>query len=509
MKTFFYEAMLRLHGSDAIEASMQDLLQYLKTWMPADRLQLNFFDRGLQAIQVLVTVTVQEASRARVVYPLDEAGRQYMERPDIPRAEIVNRFGQDPVAGSLNRRSGLFSKHSALVLQLRRRENEGGSLVLFVEGEDRYEDRHLALFSMLRVPFESIMNNVLRFDELNQIRELLYQDVEDLRRKINRVPSGEVVGRDFGLRAVMDMVTEVAPLSSPVLLLGETGVGKEVLANAVHRLSSRKDGPFVAVNCGAIPDSLMDSELFGHERGAFTGATTQKKGYFELADGGTIFLDEVGELTAQAQVRMLRVLQEKKIQRVGGTGQIGVNVRIIAATHQNLQKMIEGGRFRSDLWFRLHVFPIAIPPLRERKQDIPALVTHFTEKKRRELNLPPSEIAKGALETLVAYDWPGNVRELENVVERALILCKGRALTFGDLVSAGSVCVDENAVVSETPMVTLDVHTAAYIRRVLKKTQGKIEGTGGAAEILGVNHSTLRHRMKKLGVAYRKKEFMG
>ncbi len=507
---FFREAMLRLFEKPKIESAMQGCLLYLKNHMPADRLALNLFDNALRAIKVIAAATPQKAFRPNTVYPLDKSGQTEMERPDRPDSEIVNRMDLDPISNSNLRRSGLFMNHSIMALHLRIKENRIGSLVIFANGEDQYTQAHLELFTLLKEPFENILANVIRYDELNQIKELLHKDIDDLRRILHGFPEGELVGKDFGLKPVMNMVAEVAPLGSPVLVLGETGVGKEVVADAIHNLSPRKGGPFVPVNCGAIPEGLMDSELFGHERGAFTGATSQKKGYFELADRGTIFLDEVGEMPPQAQVRMLRVLEEKKILRVGGSERIDVDVRIIAASHQNLQEMIQNGGFRSDLWFRLHVFPIVIPPLKNRKEDIPALVTHFIEKKRKELNIPaPSEFAPGSLDTLVNYDWPGNVRELENVVERALILCRDRPLSFKELVRPENKKREIEAIDSAQPLISLDNHTARYIRHVLKATNGKIEGPGGAAQVLKVNPGTLRHRMKKLKIPFRKKEVMG
>ena len=232
-----------------------------------------------------------------------------------------------------------------------------------------------------------------------------------------------MIGADFGLKRVMEMVQQVAALDSPVMLRGETGTGKEVIASVIHNLSSRRKGPFITVNCGAIPDSLMDSELFGHEKGAFTGALERTRGRFERAHGGTIFLDEIGELSPSAQMRLLRVLQDKKIERVGGSDSIDLDIRVIAATHRNLESLIQEGQFREDLYFRLQVFPIIIPPLRHRTMDIPALVKHVLTKKTRAMGFSKiPELWPGVLERLSGYHWPGNVRELENMVERALIL---------------------------------------------------------------------------------------
>jgi transcriptional regulator with GAF, ATPase, and Fis domain len=300
----------------------------------------------------------------------------------------------------------------------------------------------------------------------------------------------------------MQMVRQVAALDSPVILLGETGTGKDVIANAIHDFSSRREDPFIAVNCGAIPENLLDSELFGHEKGAFTGALSQKRGRFERADKGTIFLDEIGELPAQAQIRLLRVLQHKEIERVGGTKTIKVDIRVIAATNRHLEEMVNEGKFREDLWFRLNVFPVWIPPLRQRTSDIPALVQHFIHLKAKELKLAAiPTVAPGALDTLMEYHWPGNVRELQNVVERALILHPTGPLSFDHLnlipQQAISHLMEEHTIPDN-----LDDVIAWHIRRILAKTEGKVHGPDGAAEVLGVNPSTLRHRMKKLGIPY-------
>jgi transcriptional regulator with PAS, ATPase and Fis domain len=308
----------------------------------------------------------------------------------------------------------------------------------------------------------------------------------------------------------MEMVQQVAPLDSPVLLLGETGTGKEVIANAIHYSSPRKDGPFIKVNCGAIPETLLDSELFGHEKGAFTGAISQRRGRFERADKGTIFLDEIGELPPQAQVRLLHVLQKKEIERVGGTSSIPVDIRVISATHRNLEEMIASGRFREDLWFRLNVFPIMIPPLRQRREDIPALVHHFIDRKSLELKLTERPVlAPGTIDQLIAYDWPGNVRELENMVERALIKHRGGVLSFEALlpvaVSGGREEVQE--VGQNQPQLSLDEINARYIRQAMKLAQGKINGPRGAAQILGIHPNTLRKRMNKLGIPYGRKSW--
>ena len=306
----------------------------------------------------------------------------------------------------------------------------------------------------------------------------------------------------------MEMVRQVAPLNSHVLLLGETGVGKEVIANAIHYSSSRSEGPLVRVNCGAIPESLLDSELFGHEKGAFTGALGRKRGRFERAHGGTLFLDEVGELSSAAQVRLLRVLQDNEIERVGGTETLKVDVRVITATNRNMEDMIKSRQFREDLWFRLNVFPITIPPLRRRKSDIPELVNHFIYRKTKEFNLTRHPVlAPGAMEKLQAYNWPGNVRELINIVERALIRYqagkRNESLHFEELSTAELDDIEPPRTSESTEqLLTLDDAMREHIERILHMTGGKIQGKDGAAAVLGVHSSTLRSRMKKMGIAY-------
>jgi transcriptional regulator with PAS, ATPase and Fis domain len=304
----------------------------------------------------------------------------------------------------------------------------------------------------------------------------------------------------------MDLVHHVSPLDSPVLLLGETGTGKEVIANAVHKSSGRRDKPFIAVNCGAIPETLLDSELFGYEKGAFTGALSQKRGRIERAHGGTLFLDEIGELSADAQVRLLRVLQEKEIDRVGGASPVKVDIRIIAATHRNLEEMMDMGKFRHDLYFRLRVFPIVIPPLRERKEDIPALVQHFILKKSREMKRVTVPVpSSAAISRLMAYHWPGNVRELENAVERSLILSQGQRLDFSEIGAGANEKPPQTQVAAPTRTdgpFCLDEVMSRHIRQVLDMCGGRVEGPHGAAQLLAVKAATLRKRMKKLGIPF-------
>jgi transcriptional regulator with GAF, ATPase, and Fis domain len=304
----------------------------------------------------------------------------------------------------------------------------------------------------------------------------------------------------------------VSASDAPVLLLGETGTGKEVVARAIHTRSDRRDGPFIRVNCGAIPAELVDSQLFGHEKGSFTGANETRKGWFERADGGTLFLDEIGELPPDAQVRFLRVLQDSFIERVGGHEPIRVDVRVVAATHRDLSSMVRDGRFREDLWYRIAVFPILLPPLRERPGDIPELAAHFARRAAVRFGLPLVLPSDDDVEHLRAYSWPGNIRELGAVIDRAAILGEGRRLEIvGALgfssdhhVAAGAAAGAAHGAppppASGAALTTLDDAIGRHIAAALRKARGRIEGPRGAAAILDVNPHTLRARMRKLGI---------
>ncbi|MEM1437223.1 MAG: sigma 54-interacting transcriptional regulator, partial [Pseudomonadota bacterium] len=343
-----------------------------------------------------------------------------------------------------------------------------------------------------------------RYREILRLQELLADDNRYLQQELIRDQGEQIIGADFGLADVMRAARQVAAHDSPVLLFGETGVGKDVIANHIHQQSSRRDGPMIKVNCGAIPDALMDSELFGHEKGAFTGAIAQKRGRFERADGGTIFLDEIGELPLEAQTRLLRVLQNREIERVGGDETRSVDIRVIAATHRDLRAMVADRTFREDLWYRLNVFPITIPPLRARTDDIPALAEHLIQEKARRLNLGRiPKLTPRAIDLLGRYAWPGNVRELENIIERAMIVSEGGELRIDGLLNVeGTTAPAKKPRAVKQVTLTLDQVAAQHIRAVLEQTAGKVHGPDGAAQLLGINPSTLRSRMDKLGIAY-------
>lgn len=315
-----------------------------------------------------------------------------------------------------------------------------------------------------------------------------------------------------GLRDVYDNILAIARNDCPVLLLGETGTGKEIVADTIYRTSARVYGPFIKINCGGIPENLVDSELFGHEKGAFTGAAKTTKGCFEQASQGMLMLDEVGELSLASQVRLLRVLQEGRIRRIGDFTPIDVDVRVIAATHRSLPEMVAAGTFREDLFYRLNVFPLYIPPLRERPEDIRPLASYFISSRCEASGWDIPSISRDNMAEMLAWSWPGNVRELQNAVERALICWNGGAggkrfrIVFGDALLHASVKGAAESVVTrarehpDAPFETLDAVISAHIRRALEKAGGRVHGRGGAAELLGVNPSTLRSRMKKLGI---------
>ena len=312
----------------------------------------------------------------------------------------------------------------------------------------------------------------------------------------------EMVGGSPALLAVLRQVEQVAATDSTVLVLGETGTGKELIARAVHSRSARRDRPLVKVNCSAISAGLVESELFGHVKGAFTGALDRRIGRFELADGGTIFLDEVGDLPLETQVKLLRVLQEREFEPVGSSRTLKVNVRVIAATNRNLEEAVASGRFRADLFYRLNVFPVRVPPLRDRRGDIPQLVMFFLARFAKEFGKPVEVVSQPTMERLVAYDWPGNIRELQNIIERAAVLSSGRVLELGpDLLPMGRP-VGAASVRPEAPAdgVTLEEMERRHIREALERSRWVVEGPAGAAKALGLHPNTLRSRMSRLGI---------
>jgi formate hydrogenlyase transcriptional activator len=342
------------------------------------------------------------------------------------------------------------------------------------------------------------VENALAYGEISELKDKLAQEKLYLEDEIRGEADFEgIVGRSSALRHVLQLAETVAPSDSTVLLLGETGTGKELIARAIHDRSRRKDRTLVRLNCAAIPTGLLESELFGHEKGAFTGAISQKIGRLELADQGTLFLDEVGDIPLEIQPKLLRALQEREFERLGSTRTKKVDVRLVAATNRDLERMIEDREFRSDLYYRLNVFPIRIPPLRERPDDIPLLVRNFTQRYGRRMSKDIQTIPAPAMKKLIAWDWPGNIRELENFIERSVILTHGTALQ----VPLDELTHSKRAIPFDG---TREAGEREEILRILKATNGRVAGADGAAARLGIPRTTLISRMKKLGIDARR-----
>ncbi len=505
---FFHEATLLICGSFRIEQALFQTLQYLRQYMPAESLYLSALDSSRGRINVIARADGNGGGvRCTYSVPLSAASRRKMvtELLDL-RERIINAPDRDPMAQDWSR---YHEKQPAGYLGMTLRLEDGGFGVLAVEAglSEIFQPVHAERLALLRKPFEIALASAMknRGDINNTASESPLVSCDE---QLPASGGNKIVGADSGLQDVMTLARSVARVRTPVLLLGETGVGKEVIADAIHGLSPRAAGPMKKVNCGAIPASLIDSELFGHEKGAFTGALRRRPGWFERAHGGTIFLDEIGELPPEAQVKLLRVLESGEIERVGGTESMPIDIRMIAATHRDLAEMVTAGTFRQDLWFRINVFPIHIPPLRQRIDDVPQLVTHFLERKCRDLGLHPIPVvAQKEIDRLTCYDWPGNVRELENAVERALLLARGARLSFQGLLPQPqhrAVSALEPGPDDSLPG-SLEGVMANHIRNALRLTNGRIHGPNGAANFLGINPSTLRSRMIKLGIPFRQK----
>ncbi|MEX0829034.1 MAG: sigma 54-interacting transcriptional regulator [Nitrospirales bacterium] len=376
------------------------------------------------------------------------------------------------------------------------REQCIGSLNIGSEQSGPPDLENVRFLSLVAKQISLAIDNVLAYEEIHQLKEQLSRENAYLLDEIKTSHDfGAMVGTSQKFQNVLDLAKAVASTNSTVLVTGETGTGKELLARLVHELSSRRHKPFIRINCAALPSGLIESELFGHEKGAFTGAEHSRSGKFELADRGTLFLDEIGEMPVEAQTKLLRVLQDGVVERVGGGKGKDVDVRIIAATNTDLEKACATGRFRSDLYYRLHVFPIELPPLRERPQDIPLLVQHFMEKNRVQFKRPCQGISPISLEKLIQYDWPGNIRELKNVIERAMILSDSTILHLDE--SFFKKPVASPAGLPPTQLKDLE---RLRIEQALETSEWRIEGPLGAAKQLGLHPSTLRYRIKKFGL---------
>nr|WP_321467570.1 sigma 54-interacting transcriptional regulator [uncultured Desulfobulbus sp.] len=502
---FFRETTLRICGSLNIATAIANVFDYFKQHFPIIGLSLTIRDQELGALRRIALATDNQELYPEEILPIP--GDLWSEVEQLA-ATMHEPMILSPDHNELIRKISVLFKlknKADLILPLWMDDKLQGALNFRGNREGCFSRQHLDLVADISQPFTVALANAIAHDKIRRYRDLLIEDNRLLSRQLNQRSGDEIIGREGGLANVIQMVGQVAPLNNTVLLLGETGTGKELIANAIHFSSTFKDGPFIKVNCGAIPEHLVDSELFGHDKGAFTGAITNRRGRFERANGGTIFLDEIGELPPQAQIRLLRVLQNREIDRVGGQKPIPLDIRIIAATHRNLESMVLENTFREDLWFRINVFPIIIPPLRQRREDIPALAMHFIAKKAREIGIKHlPTIIPGALERMRRYHWPGNVRELENLVERELILNRNGSLSFTSL--PFEQCAKTTEGIDASPaLFRLDEVMTAHIHKVLYHCKGKINGAGGAAEILGLHPNTLRARMNKLGIHYKRR----
>jgi formate hydrogenlyase transcriptional activator len=407
---------------------------------------------------------------------------------------------------------------SSCIVPLRSGGRKLGTLALAAPRDGAFDSLSVAFIQQVADAIAPAVDNALVYREIQQLKQRLSEQNTHLEAELHD-QAGQIVGETVVLRTVMAHVESVAATRATVLIQGETGTGKELIARAIHRISPRRDGSFIKLNCAAIPAGVLESELFGHEKGAFTGAVAQKQGRFELAEGGTLFLDEVGELPPEVQPKLLRVLQEQEVERVGSTRTIKVDVRVVAATNRNLSEMVAQGSFRSDLFYRLNVFPIFLPALRDRREDIPRLVQHFVERSGRRLKKSIAGVDAATMSRLTRYSWPGNIRELENVIERAIILSAGGNLRINPMELPTELptelpiklTTELEAAPGPAPSIpagpplgsTLADAERAFIVKALEERNWVVGGKNGAATRLGLSRTTLQARMRKLGIASR------
>jgi formate hydrogenlyase transcriptional activator len=469
--------------------------------------------REVVRFDYLALVLHQAADNTMRLHVLEAAN------PTLPRAVIILPVADDP-AGSVWQTQRPLSVSSAAELgrwprllellqpggvqslcwlPLTTARQRLGTLVFSCQQPSAYDAADVDFLQLVANQVAVAVENALAFQEIKALKDKLAKENAYLEEEARTQHNfGEVVGESAELRRVLKQVETVASTGSTVLVRGETGTGKELIARALHQLSPRKDRTFVKLNCAAIPTGLLESELFGHEKGAFTGAISPKAGRFELAHQGTLFLDEVGDIPPELQPKLLRVLQEQEFERLGGTKTIRVDVRLVAATHRDLMKMVAEGRFREDLFYRLNVFPLVLPPLRERPDDIPRLVRHFTQQFARRMGRRIETIPSAVMDTLIRYPWPGNVRELQNVIERAVILSPGPALQVptGDLQPA----IPQPLAMTAAAVTLADTEREAILN-ALRETDWVVGGPKGAAARLGMKRSLLYWKMKKLGIS--------
>ncbi len=499
----FIKSVDILCGTLDLRTALLDFFSFLKTQMPIYALQFTVMNEKTliherwarvddSGVDLNVKYTPATAEQARFVVEgawkmLDDTKGLLINNASHPMAAFVENLTL-PVFRLILRNAG---------------EPLGGA-TFFFESNYTVTEEDTTILQALRSPLFSAVTNCRRYQELEAVKERVLEENISLRRELNGMRFTNVVGADSGLSKVIEKARLVAPVDTPVLITGETGTGKEVIARTIHDLSSRSRHPFIAVNCGAIPATLIDSELFGHNKGAFTGAVSDHKGRFERADGGTLFLDEISELPLDVQARLLRILQEKVLEKVGGNKSIPIDFRLIAATNCDLRQKVKEGNFREDLFYRLRVLPIELPPLRERRQDIPLLVTHFAEKIAARWKIKTPLVAEGEMEKLYHYAWPGNVRELQNVVEEAMVLRPNGDLRFSNV--SIETAASGNYTLSHGQADCPDFNTMQknYFKNLLELCGGHIYGHDGAAAKAGMHPNTLRSRLDKLKLSYKK-----
>jgi PAS domain S-box-containing protein len=473
---------------EAISASIREVI-------PHDCATLGLYDERSGELMVQFLDAADSASGGDVRVPLETspAGRAFRTREPV----VLDRLaGSGYPAETIRHLTGL-GMHSGCWVPLVYRDEAVGTMLVASRREAAFSQAETAMLTGVADKVAMAVSNVVAFRQIAEMRDQLRQEKQYLEAEINLENHYEdIVGQSKSLRQILKEIETVAPTDATVLIQGETGTGKELLARAIHRLSLRNDRTFVKLNCAAIPAGLLESELFGHEKGAFTGAIARKLGRLELANEGTLFLDEVGELPLDLQPKLLRAIQEREIERLGGNRVIPVNVRLIAATNRDLSQMVAEKQFRSDLFYRLKVFPIFATPLRERAGDIPVLVRHFVNTHSRRMGKTIETIPEETMQALVRWPWPGNIRELENFLERSVILTRGPVL-YAPLAELERR-EDEQDAATENP--TLQEAEREHILRVLRETKGQIGGPDGAAARLGLKRTTLNSKLKKLGI---------
>lgn len=475
----------------AISASVRDVV-------PHDCATLGLYDASSKSLMVqFLGVDEGDMRRSDLRVPLD--GSPASEAFRTREAVVIERFETSQFKPESVSHLTSLGMQSACCIPLIHRGEVIGTLAVSSRLDNAFTPREAEMLVQVADQVAMAVSNAMVFRQIAELRDRLRQEKEYLQEEINLENRFEdIIGDSGGLRQVLKEIETVAPTDATVLIQGETGTGKELLARAIHRLSGRRERTFIKVNCAAIPAGLIESELFGHEKGAFTGAIARKMGRLELAHEGTLFLDEVGELPLDLQPKLLRALQEREIERLGGTRPIPINIRLVAATNRDLAQMVAEKEFRSDLFYRLRVFPVFAPPLRDRTGDIPVLVRHFVSTHSRRMGKSIENIPEETMRALCRWPWPGNIRELENFLERAVILTRGSVL-YVPLAELETKVAEEEAEL-ESSGATLHAAERDHILRVLRETRGQVGGADGAAERLGLKRTTLNSKLKKLGI---------